>query len=66
MMIYSLKSNFPTTLPGWHIPVIPALWETEAGIFVSSRRAWSTEGVPGQPSLYRETTATKPELSSRC
>ena len=30
-------------------------WEAEAGGFLSSRLAWSTECVPGQPGLHRET-----------
>jgi hypothetical protein len=33
----------------------PSTWEAEAGGFLSSRPAWSTEWVPGQPGLYRET-----------
>jgi hypothetical protein len=33
----------------------PSIWETEAGGFLSSRSIWSTEGVPGQPGLHRET-----------
>ena len=34
-------------------------WEAEAGGFLSSRTAWSTEWVPGQPELYRETLSRK-------
>jgi hypothetical protein len=30
-------------------------WEAEAGRFLSSRLAWSTKWVPGQPGLHRET-----------
>jgi hypothetical protein len=33
----------------------PSTWEAEAGGFLSSRTAWSTKCVPGQPGLYRET-----------
>jgi hypothetical protein len=35
----------------------PSTWEAkaEAGGFLSSRPAWSTEWVPGQPGLHRET-----------
>jgi hypothetical protein len=33
----------------------PSTWEAEAGRFLSSRPAWSTEWVPGQPGLHRET-----------
>jgi hypothetical protein len=33
--------------------------EAEAGGFLSSRPAWSTEWVPGQPGLYRETLSRK-------
>jgi hypothetical protein len=33
----------------------PSTREAEAGGFLSSRPAWSTELVPGQPGLHRET-----------
>jgi hypothetical protein len=39
--------------------------ETEAGRFLSSRPAWSTELVPGQPGLYRETLSQKREEKRR-
>jgi hypothetical protein len=32
----------------------PSTWEAEAGRFLSSRPAWSTKWVPGQPGLHRE------------
>ncbi len=32
----------------------PSTWEAEAGGFLSSRPAWSTKWVPGQPGLHRE------------
>jgi hypothetical protein len=32
----------------------PSTWEAEAGRFLSSRPAWSTKLVPGQPGLHRE------------
>ena len=37
----------------------PSNWEAEAGGFLSSRPAWSTEWVPGQPEQYRETLSQK-------
>jgi hypothetical protein len=37
----------------------PSTWEAEAGGFLSSRLAWSTELVPGQPELHRETLSQK-------
>jgi hypothetical protein len=37
----------------------PSTREAEAGGFLSSRPAWSTEWVPGQPGLYRETLSRK-------
>jgi hypothetical protein len=37
----------------------PSTWEAEAGRFLSSRPAWSTVGVPGQPGLHRETLSQK-------
>jgi hypothetical protein len=37
----------------------PSTWKAEAGRFLSSRPAWSTESVPGQPGLHRETLSQK-------
>jgi hypothetical protein len=37
----------------------PRTWEAEAGRFLSSRPAWSTEGVPGEPGLHKETLSQK-------
>jgi hypothetical protein len=37
----------------------PSTWEAEAGGFLSSRPAWSTKWVPGQPGIYRETLSQK-------
>jgi hypothetical protein len=37
----------------------PSTLEAEAGGFLSSRPAWSTEWVPGQPGLHRETLSQK-------
>jgi hypothetical protein len=37
----------------------PSTWEAEAGEFLSSRPAWTTEWVPGQPGLHRETLSRK-------
>jgi hypothetical protein len=37
----------------------PSTWEAEAGRFLSSSPAWSTERVPGQPGLHRETLSQK-------
>jgi hypothetical protein len=37
----------------------PSTPEAEAGGFLSSRPAWSTKGVPGQPGLYRENLSLK-------
>jgi hypothetical protein len=34
-------------------------WEADAGVFLSSRPAWSTKWVPGQPRLYREILSLK-------
>jgi hypothetical protein len=36
----------------------PSTWEAEAGGFLT-RSAWSTELVPGQPRLHRETLSQK-------
>jgi hypothetical protein len=37
----------------------PSTREAEAGRFLSSRPAWSTKRVPGQPGLHRETLSQK-------
>jgi hypothetical protein len=37
----------------------PSTWEAEAGGFLSSSPAWSTEWIPGQPGLHRETLSRK-------
>jgi hypothetical protein len=37
----------------------PSTREAEAGGLLSSRPAWSTEWVPGQPELHRETLSRK-------
>jgi hypothetical protein len=37
----------------------PSTWEAEAGGFLSSRPALSTERVSGQPGLHRETLSRK-------
>jgi hypothetical protein len=37
----------------------PSTWEAKAGGSLSSRPAWSTERVPGQPGLHRETLTHK-------
>jgi hypothetical protein len=37
----------------------PSTWEAEIGGFLSLRPAWSTEWVPGQPRLHRETLSQK-------
>jgi hypothetical protein len=37
----------------------PSTQEAEAGGSLRSRPAWSTERVPGQPRLYRETQSQK-------
>ena len=48
------------TLPGLVAHTFnPSTWEAEAGEFLSLRPAWSTEWVPGQPGLYRETLSWK-------
>jgi hypothetical protein len=44
----------------WHTPLIPELGrQREAGGSLSSRPAWSTKWVPGQPGLHRETLSRK-------
>jgi hypothetical protein len=40
-------------------------WKAEAGGFLSSRPAWSTEGVPGQPGLHRETLSQNKQTNKQ-
>jgi hypothetical protein len=42
----------------------PSTREAEAGGFLSSRPAWSTKWVPGQPGLYRETLSWKTKTTT--
>jgi hypothetical protein len=49
----------------WRMPLIPALWEAEAGGFLSLRPAWSTKWVPGQPGLHRETLSRKTKTQNK-
>jgi hypothetical protein len=39
--------------------------EAEAGWFLSSRTAWSTKWVPGQPGLYRKTLSRKTKQNNK-
>jgi hypothetical protein len=43
----------------------PSTQEAEAGRFLSSRPAWSTKGVPGQPGLHRETLFLKKQKTKQ-
>jgi hypothetical protein len=61
----ALSVEFEKTKLWWLGPGVvahdfnPSTWESEAGGFLSSRPAWSTKWVPGQPGLYRETLSQK-------
>ena len=43
----------------------PSTREAEAGGFLSSRPAWSTKRVPGQPELYRETLSRNKQTNKQ-
>jgi hypothetical protein len=43
----------------------PRTWEAEAGRFLSSRPAWSTKWVPGQPGLHRETLSQNKQTNKQ-
>jgi hypothetical protein len=49
----------------WHTPLIPGTREAEAGGFLSSRPAWSTKWVPGQPGLHRETLSRNKQTNKQ-
>ena len=42
--------------------IYPSTWEAEAGGLVSLRLAWTTEWVPGQRGLHRESLTWKTEI----
>jgi len=58
-MKFSLQIKVKPSWVWWRTPLIPSTWEAETGGFLSSRPAWSTECVPGQPGLHRETLSQK-------
>jgi hypothetical protein len=43
----------------------PSTREAEAGGFLSSKPAWSTEQVSGQPGLHRETLSQKQKQTNK-
>jgi hypothetical protein len=43
----------------------PNTREAEAGGLLSSRPAWSTEWVPGQPGIHRETLSRKTKIKTK-
>jgi hypothetical protein len=43
----------------------PSTWKAEAGGFLSLRPAWSTEWVPGQPGLHRETLSQNKQTNKQ-
>jgi hypothetical protein len=54
--------------PSWVVVVYifnPSSWEVEPGGFLRSRLAWSTEQIPGQPGLYRETLSPKTKTKTK-
>ena len=58
MLILGGKITHWKLTSGWAVVAQafnPITWEAEAGGFLISIPAWSTEWVPGQPGLHRET-----------
>jgi hypothetical protein len=43
----------------------PSTQEAEAGRFLSSRPAWSTQWVPRQPGLHRETLSQNKQKTNK-
>jgi hypothetical protein len=43
----------------------PSPSEAKTGGFLSSKLAWSTEGVPGHPGIYRETLSQKKQNKTK-
>jgi hypothetical protein len=61
-MFFSNFINSIKVISYWAVVVHafnPSTWEAEAGRCLSSRPAWSTEWVPGQPGIHRETLSWK-------
>ena len=66
MKKYQLQMHFKNLRPGVVAHIFnPSTQEAESGEFLSSRPAWSTEGVPGQPELHRETLSRKTKTKKR-
>jgi len=58
----SAKSNSQAR-QWWHTPLILSTWKAEARGFLSLRPTWSTEWVPGQPGLHRETLSSNKQTN---
>ena len=43
--------------------LIPSTWESEEDGFFSSRPAWSTECLPGQPEIHRKSQSPKTKIT---
>jgi hypothetical protein len=52
-------------IPGWSWAFYVVEDDLEAGGFLSSRPAWSTGWVPGQPGLHRETLSRKTKKQNK-
>jgi hypothetical protein len=66
----NFTENTGSNISGWGWAVVahafnPSTWDTEAGGFLISRPAWSTEWVPGQPGLHRETLSQKTKQNKK-
>jgi hypothetical protein len=65
-IIVPVWKNYRPT--GWAVVVQafnPSTLKAEEGRFLSSRSAWSTKWVPGQPGLYRETLSQKNKQTNK-
>jgi hypothetical protein len=63
-----IKSTLKKLGLGWAVVAHifnPSTWEAEAGRFLSLRPAWSTEHVPSQPGLHRETLSQKKKKTKK-
>ena len=63
--IHKFFKKLPLAGQWWHAPLISAFGRQRQADLLSLRPAWSTEWVPGQSRLYRETLSWKTKKKKR-
>ena len=63
---YTRAVKIKSSQAWWHTPLIPALGrQRQVDYEFSSRPAWFTRWVPGQPGLYRESLSRKKQTKNK-